>query len=396
MKLAIVIPGFQAGPHDWCIPAFTNLAQELSRRNEVHVFALRYPHERADYVLGGVSVHALGGGQVGGKRLPVVSLGKLWAETFRSIARVHDSARFDAIVGIWATESGWLATQAATILGVPSLVHLAGGELVYLPSIRYGYLGRSLDGILLNHSLAVADRITAPSRQMLAMASAAFPHVTPKSVRWPLGVDTARFHGTRPEPRANQTFTFVSVGSLIPVKNQTWLLRSFADLRKRRPDLDARFVIVGDGPLRPHLARLARQLSLGGYVTFSGEVRHDVLSDIYGQTHAFALGSWHEAQCMAVLEAMSAGLPWIGPPVGALFDIAQDQQRSGATCGVPVAERSIHALSRAMEQVATLSPAAHAGWSENAATTVRRDYDLETQTERVERLLTRLTQINRG
>ena len=396
MKLALVIPGFQASDTDWCIPAFTNLAQELSRRNEVHVFALRYPYRRADYAIGDVQVHALGGGQILGRRLRGVSLGKLWADALGSIGREHGAAPFDAIIGIWGTESGWLATQAARTLGVPSLVHLAGGELVYFPSIRYGYLGRGLDGVLLNHTLALADRLTVPSRQMLDLLGTEFPGADQKAVRWPLGVDTARFEAATRDGDSHHAFTFLTVGSLIPVKNQTWLLRSFSDLRHRRPDLDLRLVIVGDGPLMPYLSRLANHLQLRGYVTFAGNVPHDKLPQVYRSASAFLLGSWHEAQCMAALEAMSCGLPWIGPLVGALADIGADQERSGHTSGVLVGERSIYALSHAMEQVASLSKDNYHKWSANAAATIRRDYDLAIQTARLERLLVRLTQLYSG
>ncbi|HYP19913.1 MAG TPA: glycosyltransferase, partial [Chloroflexia bacterium] len=186
---------------------------------------------------------------------------------------------------------------------------------------------------------------------------------------------------------------FVSVGSLIPVKNHTGLVRSLADLRRRRPDLDARLSIAGDGPLKPYLQRLVDKLHLRGYVTFLGEVTHDALPDLHEPAHAFVLGSWHEAQCMAALEAMSAGLPWIAPAEGALADVGEDQARSGAPSGVLVTERSIYAMSRAMETVADLAAEEYARWSDNAAATVRRNYDLATQTERLERLLARLTQL---
>lgn len=393
MKLAIVIPGFQASDRDWCIPAFTNLAQELSKRNETHVFALRYPHARGEYSIGSVRVHALGGGQFLGRRVRGISLGKLWADTLRGVGREHGRAPFDAVVGIWATESGWLGAQAARSLGVPSLVHVAGGEPVYLPSLRYGYLRKGLDGVLLNHTLAIADRITAPSRQLLNTVVNEFPLAKQNAVRWPLGVDTARFARNAKQRGLNLPARFVSVGSLIPVKNHTWLVRSLADLRRRRPDLDARLSVAGDGPLKPYLQRLVDKLHLRGYVTFLGEVPHDALPQVHERAHAFVLGSWHEAQCMAALEAMSAGLPWIAPAVGALADVGEDQARSGAPSGVLVAERSIYAMSRAMETVADLAAEEYARWSDNAAATVRRNYDLATQTERLERLLARLTQL---
>jgi glycosyltransferase involved in cell wall biosynthesis len=393
VKLAIIIPGFQAGESDWCIPAFTTLAQELSKRNEVHVFALRYPSQRAEYSIGTVRVHTSGGGRLFGRRVLAISLGKLWADTLSSIVREHGKAPFDVVVGIWATESGWLATQAARSLRVPSLVHVAGGELVYLPSIRYGYLRKGLDGVLLNHTLSVADRITAPSRQLLDLVVTEVPASKPNVVRWPLGVDTSRFAQVARQQLRGGPVRFVTVGSLIPVKNHTWLVRSLADLRRRRPDLDARLTIVGDGPLMPYLRRLAGQLQLTGYVAFAGEVPHDMLPGVHATAHAFVLGSWHEAQCMAALEAMSTGLPWIGPPVGALADLGEDQARFGATSGVLVAERSIYAMSRAMEAVADLATNDYATWSGNSAATVRRNYGLGTQTERLERLLVRLTQM---
>src|SRR3954447_15184358 len=101
MKLAIVIPGFQANERDWCIPAFTNLARELSRSMEVHVFALRYPHRRATYRVGDVRVHALGGGALWrGRRLPVVSLLRLWRNTLAAVSKEHWRSPFDAVLGI--------------------------------------------------------------------------------------------------------------------------------------------------------------------------------------------------------------------------------------------------------------------------------------------------------
>src|ERR1700730_2770294 len=127
-KIALVIPGFQSSVDDWCIPVFTNLAREIATRAELHVFALRYPHRRDTYMVGDVHVHSLGGGPLAGLRVPRFSLLKLWRDTLSAIERENSRALFKAVVGIWATESGWLATRAARRLGLPSLVHLAGGE----------------------------------------------------------------------------------------------------------------------------------------------------------------------------------------------------------------------------------------------------------------------------
>jgi hypothetical protein len=138
MKLAVVIPGFQANERDWCIPAFTNLAQELARSVELHVFTLRYPPRRDLYRIGRVKVHSIGGGAFLDHRLVGASLLKLWRDTLLDIGTEHRRGPFSAILGIWATESGWLATRAGRLFGVPTIVHLAGGELTWLPQIKYG------------------------------------------------------------------------------------------------------------------------------------------------------------------------------------------------------------------------------------------------------------------
>jgi hypothetical protein len=49
-----------------------------------------------------------------------------------------------------------------------------------------------------------------------------------------------------------------------------------------------------------------------------------------------------------------------------------------------------------MERLAGLSTGEYKTWSANAAALVRRDYDLATQTARLERLLARLTQLYQG
>jgi glycosyltransferase involved in cell wall biosynthesis len=382
VRIALVIPGYQADASDWCIPAFTNLAHELAKSVELHVFALRYPGVRRDYKIGDVNVHAIGGGAVMGRRVYAGSLLKLWHDALSAIEREDAKARFTNVVGIWATESGWLATVAAKRLGVPSLVHLAGGELVWLPDIRYGNQGRGLARLLVRRCLRNADVLTVPSSPV-EWALPKQPGIQPGKVkRWALGVDTQMFQlGGSARPQ-NGSFTFVAVGSLIPVKGHAWLLEAMAELAKAdqaghlRP---TRLKIVGDGPLLPDLRALAQKLNLEGYVEFLGEVPHEDLPGIYRSADCFLLGSRHEAQCMAALEAMSCGLPWIGPAVGALADCAE-LTPGEAPSGIVVKDRSVPALVEAMRSMLGTSTEERDAWGAEARRRVVRDYSLRGQT----------------
>lgn len=380
MKLAIVIPGFQANERDWCIPAFTNLARELASMVELHVFTLRYPHVRRRYRIGDVRVHALGGGALFGTRLLGASLLKLWRDALSELQREHHRKPFDAIIGIWATESGWLATRAARMLGVPSLVHLAGGELTWLPQIKYGNYHPGLARLLVAQAIRHADILTVSSSPLELALAQLFPHSKGRTKRWALGVDTQMFS---PETRATQPagvpFTFITVGSLIPVKGHDWILKALASLCRNAPGAEFRLQIVGTGPLLSQLQESIAHHKLKGYVDFLGEVPHDRLPQLYRNADCFVLGSWHEAQCMAALEAMACGLPWVGPPVGALADVysASAGDRSG---GVLVRERSVEALSEAMLAVMALSPDEQKAWGMEAHKIVEREYCLEKQT----------------
>jgi glycosyltransferase involved in cell wall biosynthesis len=384
VKLAIVIPGFQSSSEDWCIPAFTNLARELSRFMEVHVFALRYPHRRDHYRVGDVRVHSFGGAPVGERRVPVVSALQLWREAAREIGREHRRSPFGAILGIWATESGWLATRVGRKLGVSTIVHLAGGELVWIPRIRYGNWGRGLAGWMVRQTLAHADRLLHPSGPMLDLLRRRAPDASARGFPMSLGVDTDLFSpGVQAAGGEERPFTFVAVGSLIPVKGYGLMLRSFAQvvstLRETGEDT-VRLQIVGSGSLKVRIGRAIADLGLEGYVSLLGEVPHERLPEVYRSADCFLHTAWHEAQCMAGLEAMSCGLPWIAPPVGAFPDA--DWEGVKLTSGFLVEGRTAHAFARAMLRMVEMPEEERRKRGELARTrTVLRRYDLKRNTK---------------
>lgn len=390
MKLAIVIPGFQADERDWCIPAFTNLARELSRYVGVHVFTLRYPGERRRYRIGHVRVHAVGGGAFGERRMVGLSLINLWRRAMTDIAAEHRRGPFTAILGIWATESGWLATRIARRLGVPSLVHLAGGETVRIPEIGYGNQGRGLARLLVRSCVRGADLLTVPSSPMRESLLRVAPGVIQKVRFWPLGVDTQMYSPCDPDGDERADFTFISVASLIPVKDHEWLLRAAAAVRRAEPGLPFRVEIAGAGPLMPRLQNLIVRLELQGYVDLVGEVRHDALPALYHNADCFVLTSRHEAQCMALLEAMSCGLPWIGPRVGALADCASGREGEPPS-GIAIGERNVQTLAQAMGTMLRMDEARRITLRVAARRRAASTYDLGTQVRGLLRLVDELT-----
>jgi glycosyltransferase involved in cell wall biosynthesis len=88
------------------------------------------------------------------------------------------------------------------------------------------------------------------------------------------------------------------------------VLRALSLLRDAEPSL--RWVIVGDGPERGPLERLAGELGLAERVEFRGALPHHAAVAAAQSAAAFVLPSVDEAFGVAYVEAMAGGVPAIG------------------------------------------------------------------------------------
>lgn len=95
------------------------------------------------------------------------------------------------------------------------------------------------------------------------------------------------------------------VGRFVWQKNHELLVRAAPRVIQKRPD--ARFVLIGDGELRPRIAAQIQELGLNERVTLTG-VRRDV-PRMYQAMDLFAFPSKIEGLGNAQLEAQAAGLP---------------------------------------------------------------------------------------
>jgi glycosyltransferase involved in cell wall biosynthesis len=102
-------------------------------------------------------------------------------------------------------------------------------------------------------------------------------------------------------------FVVGNVGRLHQQKNQAFLLDAFAELSAVMPE--ARFLVVGSGPLREQLADRARRLDIDGKTTLLSN-RED-MDRLYQAMDVFALPSLYEGLGIVAIEAQSAGLPTI-------------------------------------------------------------------------------------
>lgn len=131
--------------------------------------------------------------------------------------------------------------------------------------------------------------------------------------------DLARYE---PAPPGTANLDVVFVGALVPVKQVDLLLRALALVRAARPDLRA--AIVGDGELRPQLRQLAGALGLASNVEFAGARPHAEVAQWLRRSRIFVMTSKMEGLPMAMVEALSCGVPVVVPDVGDVTTVARD------------------------------------------------------------------------
>lgn len=203
--------------------------------------------------------------------------------------------------------TGPAAVAIRRVTGVPFAQYLHGEEVVARRSLTTG---------VLRHAAAVL----AVSRhtESLARECGADPQ---RIHRIPPGVDPAP---APPSPRTSHPLVVTVAGLRFPYKGHDVLLRALPLVRSRVPE--TRWVVVGDGPLRPALERAAEGLDVGSAVHFAGEVDDETRNRWLDSAHVFAMPSRLSARGggegfgIAYLEAGAHRLPVVAGDVAGARD----------------------------------------------------------------------------
>ena len=118
----------------------------------------------------------------------------------------------------------------------------------------------------------------------------------------------------------------VYAGALVPVKQVDVLLRALVLVKTKRPQLRA--AIVGGGYLRSSLESLAGELGLLPSVEFTGARPHEEIAAWLRRARVFLMTSKLEGLPMAMVEALSCGVPVVLPDVGDVTTVAQDGENA--------------------------------------------------------------------
>ncbi len=176
-----------------------------------------------------------------------------------------------------------------------------------------------------------------------------------------------------PAPGPQPTLLFF--GEIARHKGVFELARAFARVADELPEL--RLIYAGTGSGVEETRRLVEQFGLGGRVEFTGWLQAQRKRATLAGATMFVLPSFVEGMPMALLEAMSFGLPVIATPVGGVPEIVTHERD-----GLLVPSGDIDALAAAITRL-TSDPELRERLGRAARETVARRFSLDAAVEQL-------------
>jgi len=169
--------------------------------------------------------------------------------------------------------------------------------------------------------LARADRVTAISSSLFGVARQYGYQGIGKVV--PNGVDLQNFQ------RSILNFqkrgrVVITVSRLVSKNGIDILIKAIAEVKKSVPDILLH--IIGDGPERERLELYAARCTLQANIKFFGAIPHEQIPHYLHAAAIFVRPSRSEGMGNSFVEALAAGLPIIGTPVGGITDIIKEKK----------------------------------------------------------------------
>jgi len=137
----------------------------------------------------------------------------------------------------------------------------------------------------------------------------------------------------------HDTFTIGIIGRLAPIKNHRMFFDAANIFVAQNPDIQVKFVVVGDGELRNELEDYCQKLGLSKNVIFCGWIKN--IPMVYTDLDILALTSLNEGTPVSIIESMAASVPVISTDAGGVRDLLGEPDNSIHMDGFKVCERGI-------------------------------------------------------
>jgi teichuronic acid biosynthesis glycosyltransferase TuaC len=272
-----------------------------------------------------------------------------------AIARLIDEGGdFDLIDAHYFYPDGVAAALLAKYFNKPLVITARGSDITQFPQFP---VPRKKILWAAHQADAVITVANALRDELVAMG---VPAAKIHSLR--NGVDLKLFYPEVPAPAKGAMFKLLTVGQLVPVKDQQLIINALPMM----PDVS--LDLAGAGPDRAMLEALVARLRLGDRVRFLGALPQPELRRHYAQADAMVLASSREGWANVLLEAMACGTPVVASRVWGTPEVV-----AAPDAGLLMAERTPQGLADAVARCApTTRRARRPGATPSASAGMRR------------------------
>jgi glycosyltransferase involved in cell wall biosynthesis len=277
----------------------------------------------------------------------------------------------------------WAAGIAARLAGAPVVVRT---RHIQAP-VSAGFFNRLLYGRIADRVITTGEPVADTLARELRLPRSHFISI-------PTGVDLGRFtgKGAREKVRSEWGLTpeqpaIGMVAAFRKMKNIPLFLEVAQQLNAAWPQ--ARFFIIGDGPLRPSLEAYAEELGIKAVVHFTGH-RSDIPDVLAALDLVVLTSSRGEGVPQSLTQALAMRRPVAATDVGGVADIVRPEQ-TGLLVPPDNLEAMCGAIDRLLRDSALAARLAFAGRQ-----LVEESFSEEKMTEAVENLLLALRREKSG
>jgi glycosyltransferase involved in cell wall biosynthesis len=214
---------------------------------------------------------------------------------------------------------------------IPFLYPSKKGKIVvyFHGAASKGYLtGKGLKSKLKGHIYGILERLILPKVDKIVTVSkkdadfyaSKYPKIKNKIAIIPVPVNLDEFRIKSDKKALQHKFglndkhkIILYLGRFSRVKGIDFIMRTFVDLNKDKPETD--LILVGKGEEENRLKRLASDLNVKN-ISFLGALAHEDVPNIMNCADVLAMASYTEGLPSVTLEALACGLPVVSTDVG--------------------------------------------------------------------------------
>ncbi|MDP3729365.1 MAG: glycosyltransferase family 4 protein [bacterium] len=250
----------------------------------------------------------------------------IW-RAWQAAEHLHERKRFKMIWAVMASYGG----IAALIFKmrhpkIPLLLTIQEGDSeLHLRIGKFGLVG--LMGTILMRRADHIQVISAYLQHLVRSRGARCPiDVVPNGVDVPLFetiYTDQEMRAVRQEVGVTDEYVVITTSRLVHKNGVDILIRAIAILKEK--NVNVRCIILGSGPEERSLRTLAKKLQVEKNIVFLGHIPYRDLPLYMKIADVFVRPSRSEGLGNSFLEAMAAGIPVVGTPVGGITDFLKDR-----------------------------------------------------------------------